>query len=264
MQELLFRLKDKGSLPNISEQLGNRVRTNAESVLGLRFPYSKDNMSDGVAIGSGIYIDEHTHIEAVRYPAGSDFFGTLTTALTGGTPGWTRILLWMRNMLLILLRNPFKFSRTFWPKDWARTTIIFLVMQTLDGHLNMRWRRPWYNPFIKVLQTEGDPIPTYIPQANDFVAKMAKSMDGVPMSVTTEILLNIPTTAHCMGGAGMGSSAATGVIDSQNRVFGYQNLYVCDASMLGANLGVNPSLTITALAERAMSFIPAKAALEVS
>ena len=256
-QELLFQLKEK-SLPNISDQLGKRVRTNAESLIAVRFPGSKDNMSDGIAIGSGIYIDQHTHIEATRYPKGSDFFSTMMTAMTGGTPGWTRIVLWLWTMVLMFIRGPFKFFQAFRPHDWARTTIIFLVMQTIDGHLNMRWRRPWYNPFIKVLQSEGDPIPTFIPQANDFAIKMAKTMGGIPLSMTTEILLNIPTTAHCMGGAGMGATAETGVIDHQNRVFGYQNLYVCDASMLGANLGVNPSLTITALAERAMSFIPAK------
>lgn len=256
-QELLFQLKEK-SLPNISDQLGKRVRTNAESLIAVRFPGSKDNMSDGIAIGSGIYIDQHTHIEATRYPKGSDFFSTMMTAMTGGTPGWTRIVLWLWTMVLMFIRGPFKFFQAFRPHDWARTTIIFLVMQTIDGHLNMRWRRPWYNPFIKVLQSEGDPIPTFIPQANDFAIKMAKTIGGIPLSMTTEILLNIPTTAHCMGGAGMGATAETGVIDHQNRVFGYQNLYVCDASMLGANLGVNPSLTITALAERAMSFIPAK------
>ncbi|MGH8461264.1 MAG: GMC family oxidoreductase [Stenotrophobium sp.] len=257
-QALMFDLKEKGSLPNISDQLGKRVRTNAESIIVVRAPGSKEEMWPGIAIGSGIHIDEHTHVEANRYAKGSDYAGSMFTLMVNGKAGWTRILLWLWTLITQLLTHPIRTLRALNPIGFARESILFLVMQTIEGHLNMRWRRPWYNPFIKVLQTEGEPIPTYIPQANAFAAKMAKSMGGVAMSMTTEILFNIPTTAHCMGGAGMGTSTETGVIDAQNRVFGYQNLYVCDASMLGANLGVNPSLTITALAERAMSFIPLK------
>lgn len=257
-QALLFNLKDKGSLPNISDQLGKRVRTNAESLIAVRIPDSKEEMWPGIAIGSGIYIDHDTHIEINRYPKGSDFVGTMFTLMANGKANWTRIFVWLWVLFIQLITHPIRTLRALTPFGFSQEAMIFLVMQTLDGHLNMRWRRPWYNPFIKVLQTEGNPIPTYIPQANQFASKMAQSMGGVAMSLTSEILLNIPTTAHCMGGAGMGTSAETGVIDHQNRIFGYQNLYVCDASMLGANLGVNPSLTITALAERAMSFIPAK------
>ena len=121
-------------------------------------------------------------------------------------------------------------------------------------------RRRWFWPFGKLLSSEGGPIPTFIPEANAFIEKGAKALGGVPMALVTEILFNIPTTAHCMGGCAMASSSEGGVMDTQNRVFGYQNMLVCDGSMLSANLGVNPSLTITALTERAMSHIPAKAA----
>jgi cholesterol oxidase len=129
-------------------------------------------------------------------------------------------------------------------------------MQTLDGHLTMRWERPWFWPFKKTLMTHGQPIPTFIPAANDFAVKAARATGGIAQTTLSEILLNVPMTAHCMGGAAMGRNAAEGVCDGQNRVFGYRNMYVCDGSMLGANLGVNPSLTITALTERAMSKIP--------
>jgi len=123
----------------------------------------------------------------------------------------------------------------------------------------MRLKRPWYWPFRRLLCSEGQPIPTNIPKANEFTVNMARRFGGIPMTTITEVLFNVPLTAHCMGGCAMAGSAASGVIDAQNRVFNYRNLYVVDGSMLGANLGVNPSLTITALAERAMSFIPNKA-----
>lgn len=251
--ELMARLKQSGSLPNISDDLGNRVRTNAESILGVRFPGKTVNMSPGVAIGSSIHIDEHTHIETVRYANGQNAISPLTTLLVGGQ-GWTRILLWF----WAALRHPVTFLRMASPVDWARQIMIFLCMQTIDATLSMRLKRRWYWPFGKLLCSEGQPIPTNIPQANAFTEKMAQQFGGIPFTTTTEIFFNIPLTAHCMGGCAMADSPANGVIDAQNRVFNYQNLYVVDGAMLGSNLGVNPSLTITALAERAMSFIPAK------
>ncbi|MCS6468313.1 GMC family oxidoreductase, partial [Burkholderia thailandensis] len=112
----------------------------------------------------------------------------------------------------------------------------------------------------KQLSTAGDKIPAYIPAANDFAQKAARAFGGVPMTSLTEILLNVPMTAHCMGGAAMARSRRDGVCDSRSRVFGYRNMYICDGSMLAANLGVNPSLTITALSEHAMSHVPAASA----
>lgn len=253
-QELLFRLKQSGSLPNISDDLGNRVRTNAESILGVRFPGKDIDLSKGIAIGSSIYIDEHTHIEATRYAAGDDAMGATSTLMVGGKGGLTRILLW----LWAALRHPRMFLSMSNPSGFARETLIFLVMQTLDASLRMRLKRNWWWPFTKMLSSEGKPIPTNIPQANAFTQKVAKQFGGLPMTTLSEILFNIPLTAHCMGGCAIAKTPEEGVIDTQNRVFNYKNLYVIDGSMLSANLGVNPSLTITALAERAMSFIPAK------
>jgi len=150
--------------------------------------------------------------------------------------------------------------RAGWPFGFARQTLIFLVMQTIDATLRMRLRRRWFWPFGTALSSDGEPIPTNIEAANRFAERAAAKFGGIPITSTTEILFDVPMTAHCIGGCVMGRDAATGVIDSQHRVFGYQNLYVVDGSAVGANLGVNPSLTITALAERAMTFIPPKTA----
>jgi cholesterol oxidase len=254
--DLLFRLKTKGSLPAISNQLGNRVRTNAESLIGLRVPHSAEDLSKGIAIGSGVYLDEHTHIEAVRYPAGSDTMGLLATLLTGGRPGPSRIVSWAGTFLASMLRHPFATIRCLHPFGFARESVILLCMQTLDGYIDMRLGRPWLWPFRKVLVSRGERIPTFIPQANEFARKAGKLSGGVPMSMLTEILFNIPGTAHVLGGCPMAASPAEGVVDGRNRVFGYRNMYICDGSVIAANLGVNPSLTICALTERAMSFLP--------
>lgn len=257
--DLMFRLKQGGSLPALSDQLGTRVRTNAESLIGVRVPHSKDDLSKGVAIGSGIYLDEHTHIEATRYPAGSDAMGLLATLLTKGQPGWTRVLLWLKTLFAALLSHPFKTARSLHPFGWASESIILLCMQTLDGHIDMKLGRPWFWPFQKVLMSHGRKIPTFIPQANEFAQKLAEVSGGAAMSMVSEILFNVPSTAHIMGGCPMGASAGEGVVDHRCRVFGYHNMYACDGSVLSANLGVNPSLTISAVAERAMSFIPPRA-----
>jgi cholesterol oxidase len=262
--DLLFRLKHKRSLPAISAQLGNRVRTNAESLIGIRVPHSAQDLSKGVAIGSGFYLDEHTHIEATRYPEGSDSMGLLATLLTGGRPGWTRILLWARTLVLSLLRHPWNTARCLHPFGWARESLILLCMQSLEGSIDMRLGRPWFWPFRKVLVSRGQGIPTFIPQANDFARKTGARIGGMPMSMLTEILFNIPGTAHVLGGCAMARSPAEGVVDSRHRVFGYKNMYICDGSVISANLGVNPSLTICALAERAIAYIPRAGASDLN
>jgi len=254
--ELLFHLKEKGSLPRISNQLGNHVRTNSESLLSVRIPGSREDLSKGVAIGSGVYADEHTHIEAVRYPSGSDTMSMLTTILTGGVPGQGRIALWLRNLAVALLRHPLRTLRILQPFGWARENVVLLCMQSLEGDLQMRWQRPWYWPFGKALASHGEKVPTYIPRANEFAETFARLTGGTAMSMIPEILFNIPGTAHCLGGCVIAASPRQGVVDDRHRLFGYKNMYICDGSVVAANLGVNPSLTITALAERAMSFIP--------
>jgi cholesterol oxidase len=257
--ELLFHLKEKGSLPAISGQLGQHVRTNSESLIGARTPGHSQDMSQGIAIGSGIYIDEHTHIEAVRYPSGSDAMGFLTTILTDGRPGPQRIALWLKNIIVSLLRHPFKTVRVLQPVGWAREFVILLCMQALDGEIEMRWQRPWFWPFRKFLVSRGEKVPTYIPKANEFAKKFAQLTGGFAMSLLPEILFDVPGTAHCIGGCVIADCSHHGVVDSRHRVFHYKNMYICDGSVVATNLGVNPSLTIAALTERAMSFIPTAA-----
>lgn len=257
--ELLFKLKEKGSLPAISAQLGQHVRTNSESLIGVRMPKYQEDLSQGIAIGSGIYIDEHTHVEAVRYPKGSDAMGLLTTILTNGRPGPRRIGLWVKNIFISMLRRPFKTLRVLQPFGWASEFVILLCMQTLEGEIEMRWQRPWFWPFRKFLQSHGAKVPTFIPKANEFAQRFAELTGGFPMSMLPEILFNVPGTAHCIGGCVIADSSTRGVVDGRHRVFGYKNMYISDGSVVAANLGVNPSLTITALAERAMSYIPSAA-----
>ncbi len=252
---LLLRCQERGTLPDLSPQLGNYVRTNSEAILGVTARDSGADLSRGVAITSGIYVDQKTHVEVVRYPKGSDAMGMLATLLTDGGPGLPRPLRW----LLSCLRHPLDFLRTLWPFGWAQRTVILLVMQTLQNHMRMRLSRRWLFPFLKKLTTENDDAqknPTYIPAANDAARALAKKMNGVPQSSLNEVLLDVPTTAHILGGCPMGRDRQSGVIDAGGRVFGYRGLYVIDGSMIGANLGVNPSLTITALAEHAMSQVP--------
>lgn len=257
--DLLMRLKQRGSLPNVSDRLGHDVRTNSESLIGVRFPGKQLDMSKGIAIGSGIHIDQFTHIEATRYSRGSDILGLLATMLVSGK-GWKRIFAWWWNAI----RHPIKFVRAGWPFGFARQTLIFLVMQTIDATLRFQLRRRWFWPFSRLLCSAGDRIPTNIPAANAFAEKAAARFGGIPITSNTEILFDLPMTAHCIGGCVMGADASQGVIDSQHRVFGYEGLFVVDGAAVGANLGVNPSLTITALAERAMTFIPAAQANEAS
>lgn len=254
---LLLRCRERGTLPELSPQLGNYVRTNSEAILGVTARDPQADLSRGVAITSGIYVDPQTHVEVVRYPRGSDAMGLLGTLLTDGGGRLLRPLRWLWNCL----RHPLDFLRTLWPFGWAQRTVILLVMQTLRNHMRMRLSRRWFWPLSKTVTTENDQAqrnPSYIPAANAAAKNIARKLDGVPQSAINEVLLDVPTTAHILGGCPMGRDRDSGVIDHAGRVFGYPGLYVADGSMIGANLGVNPSLTITALAEYAMSHVPPK------
>src|SRR5262245_29990442 len=166
--DLLMRLKLRGQLPAVSERLGHDVRTNSESLIGVRFPGKRFDMSKGIAIGSGIHIDRFTHIEATRYSRGSDVLGLIATMLVDGK-GWRRIFAWLWGAL----RHPFRFARAAWPFGFARQTLILLVMQTIDATLQFRLRRRWYWPFKRLLTSHGTRIPTNIPQANAFAERAA-------------------------------------------------------------------------------------------
>lgn len=254
---LLLQAREKGWLPRLSQALGQRVRTNSEAILGAISRDKSADHSQGIAITSSIYPDEHSHIEPVRYPAGSDAMGLLATLLTDGGGKIPRQLRFIAN----ILKHPLDFLRTLSPRGFAKQGIIVLFMQTLDNSLKISRRRVWWKFGAKGLGSSpegGVKAPSYIPLANDFTRKLAAQMDAVPGSSINEVLLDIPTTAHILGGCSIAADAEQGVIDLQHRAFGYQNLWVCDGSVIPANLGVNPSLTITAFTERAMSFIPLK------
>jgi cholesterol oxidase len=255
--DLLLRCKERGSLRALSSKLGTYLRTNSEALLAVRSRRRDVDYSNGIAITSGVFVDDTTHIEVVRYPAGSDALASLATVLTDGG-GWIpRPLRWIGTVL----RHPLQFLRSIVPFGWAKKTAILLVMQPIDNHLRYRLRRRWYWPFRKKLDTDrgdGPPVPVYIPVANLVARKMAAKMDGVPQSGLLEVLLGKASTAHVLGGCPIGLSADDGVVDPQSRVFGYDDLYVVDGSIIPANLGVNPSLTITAMAERAMGEVPVR------
>ncbi len=254
--KLLQRCRLGGSLPRISNRLGELVRTNSESILAVTVPedYPED-LTRRVAITSSIYPDPHTHIETVTYGEAGDSMSTLYTLLVGNGSRVTRPL----KLLAQILRHPAKFAKTVWPRGWSRRTIIVLVMQTLDNAISLRPKLK-RNGEVR-LQTEQDPErpnPTFIPVANEAAEWLARRTGGIAQSSVIEATLNIPTTAHILGGAVIGHGPEDGVVDARQRVFGYENLLVCDGAAVPANVGVNPSLTITALAEHAMSEIPPK------
>jgi cholesterol oxidase len=251
---LLQRCRLNGSLPRVSHRLGELVRTNSESILAVTVPddYPED-LTRRVAITSSIYPDPHTHIETVTYGHAGDSMSTLYTLLVADGSRVTRPL----KLLGQIVRHPVKFAQVLWPKGWSRRTIIVLVMQTLDNAIALR---PTLTRSGDVrLQTEQDaarPNPTFIPVANEAAEWLAKRTGGVAQSSVMEAMLNVPSTAHILGGAVIGADPEHGVVDADQRVFGYENLLVCDGAAVPANVGVNPSLTITALAEHAMSRIP--------
>jgi cholesterol oxidase len=253
--KLLQRCRVKGSLPGISPRLGELVRTNSESILTVTVPEDyPDDLIKRVAITSSIYPDPHTHIETVTYGDDGDSMHYLYTLLVGDGTRVTRPL----KLLTQILLHPKRLAQVMFPKRWSRRTIILLVMQTLDNAIALRPRKGPFGTFW--LRTEQDPerpIPTFIPIANKAAEWFAKRTGGIAQSSVTEALFNIPTTAHILGGAVIAPDASRGVVDARQRVFGYENLLVCDGSAIPANVGVNPSLTITALAEHAMSHVPA-------
>jgi cholesterol oxidase len=252
---LLANCKARGSLPAVSDRLGELVRTNSESILAVTLPSGTDwEPNRDVAISASIHPRPDTHIEFVTYGPGGDFMSLLYTLMVGDGTRLTRPLRLLGN----IVRHPLRFAKTLLPFGWARRTIIFLVMQSLDNAIAFRAKPRWFGRGVK-LATEQDPEkpnPTYIDAGNQAAKWLAQHTGGVAQSMLLEALANIPTTAHILGGAVIGKDAGTGVVDRHNRVFGYRNLLVCDGSVVPANPGVNPSLTITALAEHAMSHVP--------
>jgi cholesterol oxidase len=254
--KLMQRCRLGGALPKISARLGELVRTNSEMILAVTVPEDyPDDLTRRVAITSSIYPDPHTHIETVTYGHAGDSMSALYTLLVGDGTKVTRPL----KLLGQIVRHPGNFAKIMWPKGWSSRTIIVLVMQTLDNAIALR-PKVKRNGDVR-LRTEQDPErpnPTFIPIANEAAEWLAERTGGIAQSSFSEAAFNVPNTAHILGGATIGHSPEDGVVDSRQRVFGYENLLVCDGSAVPANVGVNPSLTITALAEHAMSHVPAQ------
>jgi cholesterol oxidase len=247
-QRLLHRMRDRGVLPNLSPRLGQLSRTNSEAILAASARDRRVDYSRGVAITSSFHPDPSTHIEPARFGRGSNAMGLLTTLLVDGASRVPRSL----RFVVTAARHPRTFARSLSVHHWSERTVIALVMQSLDNSLTVRRTRLGW---LTTTQGHGPPNPTWIPIAHDVTRRLAQRMGGDPSGSVTE-LLDRPVTAHFIGGCPIGASSRTGVVDAWHRVFGYDGLHIVDGSTVSANLGVNPALTITALAERAMSFWP--------
>ena len=254
---LLARCKLAGSLKRVSDRLGYLVRTNSESIMAVTAPENaSSDFTQSIAITSSIYTDPSTHVEVVTYGKGADSQSLLFNLMVQAGGRGTRPLFF----LAAALRNPRAFIRASRIKGTSRRTIILLVMQTLDNSMRLKVKRRFPGGAV-AMTTEQDPLhpnPDGVPIAYDVARWFAKQLGGDAYAGITEALFSIPTTAHILGGAVIGATPETGVVDSHQHVFGYENLLVCDGSAIPANVGANPSLTITALSERAMTFIPAK------
>ncbi|HKN51744.1 MAG TPA: GMC oxidoreductase, partial [Amycolatopsis sp.] len=255
-QNLLHRMKDTGRLPKLSKRLGELTRTNSEAIIGAaRGEVDEDrNFSRGVAITSSIHPDENTHIEPVRYGKGSNAMSLLQTIATDGAspvPRW-------RQALNFMVKHPIQTAKLLNGYRWSERTVILLVMQSLDNSITTYTKRGLFGRRkYTSKQGHGEPNPSFIPAGHEANLRTAERIGGMAGGTWGEIF-DIPLTAHFIGGVPIGASAEEGVIDPYHRVFGYPGLSVVDGAAITANLGVNPSLTITAQAERAFSFWPNK------
>ena len=250
---LLRRCKDAGSLPRLSSRLGKLVRTNSEAILAVTTRDRKADYSGRVAITGSMYPDEDTHVETVTYGRAGNSMRLLFTLMVGDGSRLGRPL----RLLWTIVRQPGRLLAALAPGSWARRTLILLVMQTLDNSMSFRARRqPFRRVWLTTRQDPDKPNPSFIPAANEAAQRFAEHVDGIAQSSLLESVAGIPVTAHILGGAVIGADPEHGVVDAACRAFGYENLIVCDGAAVPANPGVNPSLTITAIAEHAMSHVP--------
>lgn len=250
-QKLLHRMKSNGNLPRLSPRLGRLSRTNSEALVGATMSNLRVDYSQGSAITSSFYPDEHTHIEPVRYGKGSNLMGLLQTIMTDGHSARDR----RREWLGIVARKPRLLARMLNVRKWSERTIIALVMQNVDSSITVSGKRGIFGLALTSRNDSATPNATWIPAANDAVRRIAANLGGTPGGNLGD-LINAPFTAHFVGGCVIGADEGSGVIDPYHRVWNYPTLHVVDGSAITANLGVNPSLTITAQAERACSLWP--------
>lgn len=254
-QRLLHAMRAAGALPHLSDRVGTLTRTNSEAILGARVPDRAArkrglDFSEGAAITSSFHPDPRTHIEPVRYGPGSNAMGLLQSVLVPG--GRWRPLRWLGR----LLAAPQVTAGMAWLRRWSQRTIVLLVMQSRDNSVTVEWRRGWSGRRrLLAVPGPGALNPTWIPAGHEAVQLLAEEIGGIAGGSITEAF-NVPMTAHILGGAAIGATAAEGVVDAYQRVFGHPGLHVLDGAAVSANPGVNPALTITAQAERAMALWP--------
>jgi len=251
--KLLLRLRERGRLPAISERLGDVVRTNSEALVGAVARGTDVDYSKGVAITSSFQVDQQTRVEPVRYPKGSNSMGLLSTILVEGGDG-SQFLRFARRVAAA----PRAFFRSLSVKRWSERGVIILMMQSIDNSIRLTAARGWWGTRIRSTPSHGEPNPRWLPVAHEAAREAAEFMGGDAAGSVGESVLGIPSTAHLIGGAVIGSTPADGVVDPYHRVYGLDGLHVIDGSAVPANLGANPSLSITAMAERALSFWPNK------
>lgn len=248
--KLLLKLKLK-SLPGLSDRVGDDIRTNNETLISVSSLDRNKNVSKGVAIGSILHTDENSHLEVVRYAEGSNFWKLLHLPYTTGRNAISRVLRMIWNFVLA----PLSHFKVYFFNGWAKSTVVLLFMQTLDSTL--KFKRNVFGKMVSTMSKGNKPTP-FIPESIALAKQYSQIINGKKTSFALETLAGIPSTAHILGGVVMGQEKSKGVIDKDNKVFGYENMYVIDGSMISANPGVNPALSITAIAERAMAQIPHK------
>ena len=249
-QRLLHAMKRK-SLPQLSSRLGQLSRTNSEAITGAMMPNTEIDFSTGSAITSSFFPDEHTHIEPVRYGKGSNFMGLMQTIMTDGYDSKGRRKHWLKQFIA----NPSLLGKILNVRRWSQRTVIALTMQNVDSSVTVSGKRGLFGWHLTSTNDPLKPNATYIPAANEVVRRIADKHGGIAGGHIGD-LIDAPFTAHFVGGCVIGEDAEHGVIDPYHRVYNYPTLHIVDGSTITANLGVNPSLTITAQAERALSMWP--------
>ena len=252
-QRLLHTMKNDGTLPKLSDALGKLSRTNSEALTGALLKKSDTDYTKGSAITSSFFPDDHTHVEPVRYGKGSNLMGLLQTVMTDGFVAKARRRQWLTQMV----KNPALIIRILNVRKWSERTVIALVMQNVDSALTVKGKKGIFGWHLTSKNDSDKPNATYIPAANEVVRRIADKHEGIAGGHYGD-LFNAPFTAHFVGGCVIGEDKSKGVIDPYHRVWDYPTLHIVDGSSVTANLGVNPSLTITAQAERAFSMWPNK------
>jgi len=252
-QKLLHKMKSTGVLPKISDYLGKLSRTNSEALTGSIMPKGGTDFSKGSAITSSFFPDDHTHVEPVRYGKGSNFMGLLQTVMTDGEKIRDRRKQWLRQVVT----KPSLLLKILDVRQWSERTVVALIMQNVDSAISVSSKRGIFGFRLTSKNDSLTPNATYIPAANEVARRVAENNGGIAGGHIGD-LVNAPFTAHFVGGCVIGESIQTGVIDPYHRVYNYPTLHIVDGASVTANLGVNPSLTITAQAERAFSMWPNK------